>query len=551
MRFGAHRERTIPTSFTVPWRSASLFVAPLVAIAALYWISFAEQFTHLTDAIFANADITSAEHVGALFPQAPTHTTTVLGFMPWYSTLWFELLMTHVPFHRQIWEFGPWLGALLGIGLLTWSTAKVAGRWPAVLVALTLACAGPQLLPILFGWGPLHGGSAAHACVVGWFLVLLVERGGWVGGRVAHVLVCALVAAFTAAGVASDPVVIPAALVPFVLAGLLVAVRSAPDVRLAIACSVAGIGAGAAVGARLITTAMEARHVRGESLTIHLATWNALGTNIRQLVSSLAYLFNGDLAGAALDGRSLLALACAIVIVAAIAVVVGASRDLATRLARPVTTRAELVCAAHIAFWLFASVLSASAFVFSSEADAHAGRYLLAAAFGLPTLVAVHAATKPVLYRGAVVAGACVLIAASAVAVGAGDLGKDPAPPAPAFAHKLESVAEGEGLKYGYASYWNAAPLSWDMHERVQLYPLESCGAAGGMCINSFHRIDSWYGPRPRTRTFLLVDRIYGPANPGSSLGAPVEVIDLDRYEIVVYDHDIGPELGPPTTPPA
>jgi hypothetical protein len=178
------------------------------------------SFGSIVGVIYGNADISSAPVIGALFPQAPSSASTVLGYHPWYSTLWFELSTRWVPGHRQLWEVGPWVASVAGVVLVAWSTAKVAGRLAGWLVAIVLVCASSRLLTIQFG-SDLHGATAVNVCVLAAFLVLLVLHGGRIGRPATHVFLCAVVSVVTAAGLSSDALLVAAGLVPFVVAGLM------------------------------------------------------------------------------------------------------------------------------------------------------------------------------------------------------------------------------------------------------------------------------------------------------------------------------------------
>ncbi|MEA2176956.1 MAG: hypothetical protein QOG77_253, partial [Solirubrobacteraceae bacterium] len=68
------------------------------------------------------------------------------------------------------------------------------------------------------------------------------------------------------------------------------------------------------------------------------------------------------------------------------------------------------------------------------------------------------------------------------------------------------------------------------------------------------HRVDGAYRPQPGIRSFLLVDR--SPlATPGNLVWLteppagvqPVETVDVgDGLQMLVYDHDVARDLGPP-----
>jgi hypothetical protein len=503
------------------------------------------SFGAIVEVIYANADISSAPVIGELFPKAPSSASTVLGYHPWYSTLWFELSTHWVPFHRQLWEVGPWVASVAGIVLVAWSTAKVSGRLSGLIVAVVLICVGSRLLTIQFG-SDIHGATAVHVCFLGAFLVLLVLRGGRIGRPVTHVLVCTLVAAVTAVGLASDALLVAAGLVPFVAAGLL-QLRWAPGAtgrRVAVTTSL--IGVAAVVGAEIAIAAMHRVHVYTGAHTINFARFDDLVANLLHFAQSLADLFNGDFGGASVTARSSLELACALAVGVGFVVAVRVGREHVDRLRAaqpPISTARE----AHVSFWFLALILTSGAFVLSSFAQVGVGRYLVASGYGIVALAAVSLAGRGYAARAAAVAAACVIVAGSVVSLAAHDITANPGHyPGRDTARLLSTFAQGEGLKYGYAAYWVAAPLTWEANMQVEVYPVVPCPAPAGLCRYPWHEISSWYTPRPGTRTFLVTDPRYGPTTSDFKLGGANEVVSLGEYKIYVYGYDIAAELGDP-----
>jgi hypothetical protein len=135
-----------------------------------------------------------------------------------------------------------------------------------------------------------------------------------------------------------------------------------------------------------------------------------------------------------------------------------------------------------------------------------------------------------------------VIVVGSTVGLAAHDLKPDSK--RHEFAQFLSTLAAGDDLTVGYAPYWDAAALTWALHEKVRLYPIEDCKALHGYCWFPFHRIDTWYAPRPGIRTFLVTDKRYGPNPPGLRLGGPDEVVTDGPYKVYVYKYDIASDLG-------
>jgi hypothetical protein len=524
-------------------RRELLLAAPPAALALAWFALLLAGFGAIVEVIYANADISSAPVIGELFPGAPADATTVLGYHPWYTTLWFELATRRLPFHREVWEVGPWLGSVAGIGLVAWATARVAGRWAAMIVAAVLVCAGPRLLTIQFG-SDLHGATAVNVCVLDAFLVLLVLRGGRIGRPAVHAVLCVVVAAVTAAGLSSDVLLVPAGIVPFAVGGLtqLRWLPGAAGRRIAIATVL--VAAGAVVGAEIAIAAMHRLHVYTGAHTVGFAAWNALVDDVLNFAQSIADLFNGDFGGAEVTVRSTLAFACAVAVAAAFVVAVRAGRAQIARLRTPplVTDPAR---EAHVSFWFVALVLVSLAYVLSSFAQPSLGRYLVVSGYAVVVLAAVAVSARGFAARVAATVAAVVLLSGGVVSLAAGDIQSNGGHyPRHDFARFLATFAQGEGLKVGYAAYWVAAPLTWESNLDVEVYPVVPCGAPTGLCTYPWHEISSWYTPRPDTRTFLVVDPRYGPPTSDFDVGPPAEVVTYGDYKIYVYGFDLASKLG-------
>ena len=370
--------------FTREWLLPGL----LLAFGGAYLGFLFTDFGAIVRGIYLNADNVAGPVIGELYGQAPSSATVILGYHPWYTTLWFELATRHVPFHREVWEVGPWVASVAGIGGVAWATAKAAGRWAGVLVAVVLVCAGSTLLTTQFA-SDIHGTTAVHVCLLDAFLVLLVTRQGLIGGRWWNLVLCALVAAITAAGLASDSLLGLTGLIPFVVAGLIVAWLLPRAIGRRIALTVVGIGVASLVGSRIAISAMHARHVYTGKHATNFTAWDQLGAHIQQVAQSLATLFNGDFGGAAVGARSVLAFACALVLAwAAFRAFVAARawyREVRARLGtRDLDASASSVArAVQLTYWSIAALLPFVGALFSSFATTNAGRYFLSTAYGI------------------------------------------------------------------------------------------------------------------------------------------------------------------------
>ena len=513
MRF-AEARRLAPVSLRrVGWQGLWPWL-PLL-FAGVYAVVLLITLRSVVQSIYWSSDIVSAPYIGELYPDRGPGAQVVLGNFPWYTTLWFEELTRWLPAHREIWEGAPWLFSLFGIGLVAWSAGKAAGRWAAMIVAVALACAGPGLLTYQFA-PSIHAATFVHVCVLGGFIVLCASREGRVGRRPAvHVASCAALAAFTAAGLASDRLLVAAGLAPFLLTGLALAWLLPKPARRRLAISAVAVSILAVIGAQIIAAIMEAANVRAAHFEVTFAQFDRVVPNLRLLAQSLAYLFNGDFGGARLDARGLLTFACALALAAAAYAAlrfgrIWVRRTIALR-RRGGVGGLPPVLAAHVMFWSMAAAGLALAFVLSSvPVDRYSSRYVLTVGYGIAALVPVAANARPAWARVSVVAGACAIVTGSIVAMGNRDLqNRAPAFPTPALSGPLLQLAHQYGATTGYANYWDAAPLTWQMKSDVRVYPVKSCTGGAIPCPVGFHLISSWYRPRPGRRSFLVVDPRY------------------------------------------
>jgi hypothetical protein len=532
-------------------RPAELLVAGVATALALTYLGLLlADFGAVVAGIYSNAEIVSAPYIGELYHAAPNGATVQLGHYSWYTTLWFELATRRVPFHRELWEVGPWIASLVAVALIAWATARAAGRWSGAFVASVLVCAAPTLLITQFSPSE-HGATVANVCVLDALLVLIVSHRGLIRSRFAHWSLGVAVGSVTAAGAASDSLLLLAGVAPFVVSGLAVGLYFPRAIRRSISLSVLVVGALALVGSRIVLAAMHAQHVYAARAPYSFANWTEIGTRIREFLQSFATLFNADFLGNAIRFRSLLAFACASVLVGGIAVGVGAARTRYLELKAGVGKGGErgteqfVLRSVQVTFWSLTFVLTVLAFILSNAGADNSGRYFVAAAYGLVVIIAVTFGGRPFHQRAAATLCACVVVAGSVVAVASRDLVKGYGVfPHQPFANFLKTFAQGEGLSVGYAAYWDAAPLGWETHADVQVYPVLQCNAPHGLCTYPEHSISSWYAPRPATKTFLIIDPRFGPNPPGLTFGGASKVVTFGDYKIYVYNYDIAVNFG-------
>ena len=537
------------------WRGGAWRWTPL-AFGAFYAVVLLAALPSVVAAIYRNADIAAAPEIGQLSAKAPDFAQIVLGNAPWYSALWFEQLTRWVPGHRTLWELTPWILTLAGIALVAWAAARVAGRWAGAIIAITCACAGSTLLPLQFAWS-IHAVSYFHICVLGAFIVPLAlwpGRGRWW----AQAALGALVILVTGVGMASDKLVILGGMAPFVIAGLVLWRLSAPRAALPALASVIAVAVGASVVAVLAKATAHSQDVVPARFPISLSAVDQLPGHVGDLVGSLGVLANSDFGGPgvsltglltalAAGGGAILLVAAASHVGALVAQLATAGRD-RSRWTPEAAARAAFVC-----YWAAAAVLVSAAFVFSGlPKGLTTSRYVVPAGYAVVVIAAMGAARARAPWRaGAVAAATSAIILAAAVSLAQRHIQESAYAPGQGTARQLARFAAREHVSTGYAGYWDASALTWELHDpRVAVYPLITCGSS--LCPYPYHKINTWYLPRSLTRSFFIVDsrllrlRAYGAlTSPPSAWGPPQQVVRLGPLTIYVYSYNLAAKLLP------
>jgi hypothetical protein len=511
----------------------------------LYLVLLALQFRGVVASTNLDADTVSAPVIGQLFAGAPTHASVVLGEFGWYATLLAELATKWLPMHRQVWEVMPYALALAGAALAAWSVWQVAGRWAAGLTAVVLICAAPATLHLLLSMTQ-HAPDWFCLALLAAFLVLLERRA--VGLRwTALGLAVLAVGAIMGVNAASDPLLVIAGLAPFALAALTAFLlargpESARALRVALGTLVVtGI-------AWLVTEAvMSALNVSPEPglSTTMLASAGKIAANFTLWWQSIAVLGNGDFFGLELSFAFGLAVTCAALSVGAVVLLPRVGwRELRPR-AAATHSPAQPARLAFMVFWCSSATLLTLAFLLSATpVDIHADRYLVgliyAAAAVIPAIATGRRRTE-----AAVLAGVCIFALAGVISMAKDSVTRNTGGfPSTGMARQIAQIAAAHHLKFGYSGYWDAAPITWASHFRIQVYPVSICDRGAHLCRFDLHFISSWYTPRPGAGSFLLTDpslRLVPAPTPG--LGRPTAVYHVGRIAMYVYPYDLATRI--------
>jgi hypothetical protein len=515
-----------------------------VPIAVVYLILLLAQLGTILGQTYLDADSASAPVISQLFGSAGPHATTVLGTFGWYSTLLFNLATKWLPGHRQIWEGAPYVMALAAAGLTAWSVWQIAGRWAAAISAVLMVCAAPHTLHLLLSTTE-HAPAWFCLALLGAYLVFL-EGPERRGGPLVRLLVTLVVGVIIGVNARSDGLVLIAGLVPFGLAVLVCLAWQRNRETFRATAAGALLLAVVAISWLVTRSAMSAAHVipqPGAKNTL-LAAGDQISNNFKLWWQSIAVLGNGDFFGRQLSLTSGLAVLCAFLSIAAVALVprigwleVHTARDaVVTRSARRL---------GFFVFWCSSAIFLTGAFLVSATpVDIESDRYLVGLIYAAAAVVPVAAAMRPVVQR-VVVAGAAAFALAATISMANGTTTSNAGVSlSQADVNSVIGAAEQHHLTLGYAGYWEAAPITWASHVRVHVYPVLTCGKT--LCPFYLHYISTWYQPHPGiARSFLLTDQAlpFVPAPP-PGLGRPSSVYHAGAITMYVYPYDIASRMG-------
>ncbi|HEY7891081.1 MAG TPA: hypothetical protein VIC05_02620 [Solirubrobacteraceae bacterium] len=535
--------------------------------AGAYLVLLLVKFNQIVAATYLNADAASAPVIGELFGGSPAHRQVFLGQMGWFSTLMFELATRSLPLHRQLWETVPYAMALASVAMVAWAAFRVAGRWAAAIAGVTILCAGPHTLGLLFSLND-HSTTWFSLALLAALLVFFQAPPAWLKAWSAA-LVAVVAGAIVGVNAASDLTLVVAGIVPILLAaGLAWALR--PERARALA-SLWIVGTVVAAGVCDVLTHSWAH--RENLLTppqyAHntFAAAEAIPTNFKLWWQSVMVLGNGGFFGQTLGFASGLQLLCAVLTLLALALVVrfgwlaltGAvpkrhreheARDDAPdpsietqSSVAPLQPETQTLQIAWCAFWGSSALLLSASFVFSSNPiDINSSRYLVGVIYAVAALIPLLASGGAAV-RAAVTLGATVFALSGLISLAKNEeLATGTA--SYSLYHQVERYLDSKHLSLGYANYWDGAPIMWDTKMRIRAYPVQDC--APNLCWSYLHMITSWYTPRPRQPTFLISDATQPVSSaPTPSLGNPTAVQQIGPLTVYVYPYDIAGRMMP------
>lgn len=499
---------------------------PLI-LAAGYVAVLIVRFPQLISGLSMDGDVASA----FVLTDAISHGHTgavVMGTQGAWASLGYGLLTHGLPFHRVIWEISPALLSLLAAAVVGRTVARVGGRSAGWLtVALIVAASPIGLANLLAPWE--HNSTMLGTALLGAFLVWLHSS----PHRRPVVASCA-VALSIAIGVflASDALLWADGLAPFLIAPVLLALRTRDARRLNPVISVA---AGSAVVAMVTSAVMRSLRFSTTAPPLHLDL-SQTPLHVQWFFDGLLRMGNGLTLSPASAVPTVVSDAAAVVTICALAAM---TRLAASCIAAP-EGGAERARSMHVTFWF--SALACAGVSYVGTALVPSDRYFLVA---IPAV----AATVPLLLdrrrAGRVVAlGATVFITASIVALAGGESRyANPRAFTAAQAGRLKALVRAQHLGIGYAGYWEAAPLAWYSAGRLRVYPISDVsGHAQPMDIA---HVAAWYRPRPNMPSYVLLapsDTLLSARVP-PGFPMPAREYRIDRFTLLAYPDDVASYL--------
>jgi hypothetical protein len=522
----------------VPLEDLMIWVATAAVGVFLVWSAI--LIRDITAQMYANSDIASAPVLAQLLPdQGSGH--VVLGFYPWLESLFALDLTRWVPSHIAFWKAAPFFVYGAAVALAGWTVMRTVSRRTGLLVALAMAAPAPLVIYML-GAPDQRLPTLAHAVLLAAFLVTTpsLVRWGWLG-RAAW---SAALAVTLAPGVASDPLIVLGATLPF-LATMAIGwrLRLLPAEIAAVAGGACLIGALGGFGLERLA---EHHRIVYEHPDLALASVSTAVTNAWLLLKVAALFAHGTFITAPppVEPVDVARIVAAIVAIAAVIALLVALARIAppflTDTARPPVARLLAT------YWAASLILVSAPFILTTTpVGLNSVRYVSTLWPALLTLVAIVYARRAHVWLSGL-AVVCALIGCAELQR---DLYSPPVvvQPTPAEVAELERIAASHRLDHGYASYWDAMPITLESDFKLRAYPIAPCGPVG-YCPFHLHVIESWYSPKPGVRTFYVVgDQALQPplAPPPPSWGHPIKTIPVGHLTVYLFDYDIASRLMP------
>jgi|ERR1700722_16934533 len=586
-RLASAREHTLRStigSLTRPprgatWRSPWTWLLALLAlIGAVNLVVLLAQAPALVHSLYLNADNATSLVLPALAGHAPAGSVVNLGDHPWYEPWWYMRATAGLPGYRQLWEAAPFVTGLLGIAAISACAWFALGRLAALICAVALLAASEVLRALLYT-PETHGLIVLHLGVLCGALLLVYRSSSRAGppalGRL--LLLGVPLVVFTGAGF-TDQLLLVSGLGPFVLAPLVCWLRLDSRPWRAVAAFAVATALLSGLLALLLAHVMQEQHVVHAPFPIDFVGPEAMLMGLQNSIVAFTAIGGGSFFGAPVSGTNLLTFAAGALVLLALAATLrvlwrwggvpaqaapprAPAREPAPAYARAAGSAQHTAAPAQdggagaqprelfVAFWGLVLVFVLAAFALTQlSANSGNSRYLLGAWVAVAALLGILATQR--VARIALVLAVAVFGALNIRAELAAGVPAFGSAPSQRLAGEIERFALAHGASVGYGGYWDSAPVMWETHFAIKLFPIQACDVPSGWCQFYNAYISNWYVPRAHTRTFLLTDTRPGipleVTAPPASFGHPIAGESLgEGLTIYIYRNDIAAHLAP------
>jgi len=501
-----------------------------VGVVLLRWAS-------ITSTLYWDADAAAAPLIAEQFGRPGTGVITIAHF-GWYSMLLLMDGTRDLPAHRELWQLLPYglvIGSLSALALAVWHTR---GPWGGAIFLAASVAVGPLALRSLVTPN-YHTTTLINVALLGAAIALVSSESC---GYACRAVVSLPLALLTGLDVASDPLLWVVGVGPFVLAIAYGAIRFRNARGPFLVVALATIGTIVVVD-NLVREAMAARDVSIISQPVGLTSLAHLPQNLQTLADELVLVFGADLFGTGLGGsvsRNIVLATFVLIVFTVLAGLLGRELLASGRTRRG---RAEQVLVVYAIGAIFAiSGAFALTTVGETNGGVGGGNYFLALAVAIPLLAAL---TPRSLADRAIVGCTLAIVMAFNVAGVESGYASPRAGSIETYAPQILSALEREHVRYGYASYWDALPLTLHSNGSLQVAPVSQCEPPKlTLCAFQLNSAAGWYRSHPGLPSFVIVDRetlfvTVGP--PG--IGPWRKVIPFGPIELYISSADVAPQI--------
>ena len=521
--------------------SAPLLVSAYIGI--LLW-----QLPSILRVASWNADNANMLNLASDLSSLPGGEVVNMGNAPIYSTLWFNAALTWVPGGEHLLTLMPFIWYLLGAALLTWGVARTAGRSAAGVVAALLICLNPVSLQIVTSHA-VHGSTWFTVAGLSAYAVFVATRSHRRVSAIDLTLAC-LAGLIAGVNIVSDPLALPVAVMPLMIAMGAVSWRAESAERSRVVAT-AGTFLAAALVAALATPAIgRATGITADLPPRNLATLEQIWSSLLQAAQNAMGFFGPAPFGDRFTAFGALRLAVGIIglVGVVIAIRVGLRRAAELRSSKSIDARDQPLFAFQV-YWGASLVVGLAVVVASPltfEVRDSSVRYEFNLFFAAAVALAIWLRRRGPLMAAALISGVAI-VGIGGVLSQRDDRHGFERSAMVASAPDAIDLAHSRGATRGYAGYWNAGPLRW--HTGADLLPVANCNSPKGirLCPTRFAVPPHRFEPRVGRKSYVLIDHAYAGAPEDRYLvafGPWEERHQIGDIYLLIYSYDIASRFG-------